>query len=53
MSFKPCWYWMPITSQPNSLAIRTAAIYILHCSSTCSRGQIGGRILAKDKLQDP
>src|ERR1035438_5912908 len=30
-SFNPCWYWMPITSQPKSSAMRSAAIYILHC----------------------
>ena len=35
MSFNPCWYWIPIASQPNSSAIRIAAIYILHCPRIC------------------
>ena len=35
-SFSPCWYWMPIVAQPNSSAILTAAMYILHCCNTCA-----------------
>ena len=33
-SFRPCWYWMPMASQPNSSAMRRAAMYVLHCQST-------------------
>ena len=27
MSLSPCWYWIPIASQPNWSAIRVAAMY--------------------------
>ena len=36
MSLSPCWYWMPIASQPNRSAIRTAAMYRRSWSRTWS-----------------
>ena len=40
-SLSPCWYWMPIVSQPNSAAMRTAAMYIRHWSNTCASVRVG------------
>ena len=36
MSLRPCWYWMPIASQPNWSAMRIAAMYRRSWSSTWS-----------------
>ena len=33
-SLSPCWYWMPIASQPNRSAMRTAAMYSRSWSRT-------------------
>ncbi len=35
-SLRPCWYWMPMASQPNRSAIRTAAMYSRSWSRTWS-----------------
>ena len=36
MSFSPCWYWMPMVSQPKRSAMRSAAVYSRSWSSTWS-----------------
>ena len=36
MSLRPCWYWMPMVSQPNRSAMRIAAMYSRSWSSTWS-----------------
>ena len=36
MSLSPCWYWMPMVSQPKRSAMRMAAVYSRSWSRTWS-----------------
>ena len=48
MSLRPCWYWMPMASQPKSSAMRSAAMYILQLVEDLVLGQLGRPVAARD-----
>ena len=47
MSLSPCWYWMPIASQPKRSAMRIAARVQPELVEHLVLGQLGGAVAAE------